>query len=84
MAAEYVEPLRVRMAALAEEAPLKLATLKVLHAHYTVLAYLYDLEVKMNLWRWVPFAPESSLTSWNGVRASYVRLLHPSSNGTDH
>ncbi|EYC45264.1 hypothetical protein Y032_0433g1368 [Ancylostoma ceylanicum] len=51
VAAEYVEPLRVRMAALAEEAPLKLATLKVLHAHYTVLAYLHDLEVKMNLWR---------------------------------
>ncbi|EPB74706.1 hypothetical protein ANCCEY_06189 [Ancylostoma ceylanicum] len=55
VAAEYVEPLRVRMAALAEEAPLKLATLKVLHAHYTVLAYLHDLEVKMNLWRDIEF-----------------------------
>ncbi|VDN24386.1 unnamed protein product [Cylicostephanus goldi] len=53
VAAEYVEPLRLRMSALAEEAPLKLATLKVLHAHYTILAYLYDMEVKMKLWRLV-------------------------------
>uniref|UniRef100_A0A7I4XY83 Calponin-homology (CH) domain-containing protein n=1 Tax=Haemonchus contortus TaxID=6289 RepID=A0A7I4XY83_HAECO len=50
VAAEYVEPLRVRMAALADEAPLKLATLKILYAHYTVLAYLYELESKMRLW----------------------------------
>ncbi|KIH67654.1 hypothetical protein ANCDUO_02014 [Ancylostoma duodenale] len=70
VAAEYVEPLRVRMAALAEEAPLKLATLKVLHAHYTVLAYLYDLEVKMNLWRWVLVALGSTGTSWDRVHVT--------------
>ncbi|PIO68082.1 hypothetical protein TELCIR_10148, partial [Teladorsagia circumcincta] len=50
VAAEYVEPLRIRMTTLADEAPLKLATLKILYAHYTLLAYLQEIESKMRLW----------------------------------
>ncbi|KAJ1374413.1 CAMSAP CH domain [Parelaphostrongylus tenuis] len=53
IAAEYVEPLRLRMEALAAEEPLKIATLKILHSQYVLLAYLYDLDYKMELWRGV-------------------------------
>uniref|UniRef100_A0A1I7WTZ7 DHC_N1 domain-containing protein n=1 Tax=Heterorhabditis bacteriophora TaxID=37862 RepID=A0A1I7WTZ7_HETBA len=51
LAAEYVEPIRIRLNTLAEEAPLKLASLKILLSHYTVLAYIDDLEQNMDLWR---------------------------------
>ncbi|KJH52968.1 hypothetical protein DICVIV_00837 [Dictyocaulus viviparus] len=55
VAPEYVEPLRLRMKALAAEVPMKIATLKILYSYYRCLAYVDDLECKMELWR----SPES-------------------------
>lgn len=53
VAPEFTDPLKTRMTALAEEAPLRLATLRILMAHYHILAYLMDIQERMDLWRWV-------------------------------
>ncbi|CAI4225795.1 unnamed protein product [Auanema sp. JU1783] len=50
LAPEFVEPLRVRLNTLAEEAPIRLATIRILLSHYVILSYLMDIDRKMDQW----------------------------------
>ncbi|GMR50946.1 hypothetical protein PMAYCL1PPCAC_21141, partial [Pristionchus mayeri] len=49
--AEQLEPLKLRMDNIAEEAPSRAATLRALLAHATSRAYIAELEDKMRLWQ---------------------------------
>lgn len=48
---ELISPLKARLETLAGEHPIRLASLKILLAHYRILTYLVEIEEKIELWR---------------------------------